>query len=255
MKRLLLLPILLAATTSHSQSVAMDFNMSDCDGNMHHLFSHLDSGYVVILEFFMTSCNPCIEAGQHLEELRNDLIAEHGNWIKFYHFAYSNSYDCSTVANWVDSYGFTSVPFDSGALQVAYYGGFGMPTIAVVAGSSHQVLFKKIGFVPGDTGTIGTAIRSYFNPSGITAPVTATFEVSPNPASQSVTLRLNGPGGQLRLSLLDLSGQETTLLSESIAAGEVTRSMPLHDLPAGIYFVKTELNGNTSVQKLIIVSE
>src|SRR5262245_46264024 len=136
---LLLLLLLSAAYIVSAQTTAQDFTRADCSGQMHHLFDELDSNNVVIMEFIMT-CNSCIVAGHAIEEMIADLQFEHPGRVRFYQFAYTNSYSCATMLNFKSSNGFASAVFDSGAAMVAYYGGFGMPTVAVVAGPTHAVL-------------------------------------------------------------------------------------------------------------------
>ena len=58
---LFFIPFLLLLTTSiGSQTTALDFEQADCDSGVHHLFSELDAGKVVILDFVMSNCAPCI---------------------------------------------------------------------------------------------------------------------------------------------------------------------------------------------------
>lgn len=42
-------------------SIAPDFTLQDIDGNTHHLYDYLDSGKVVIIDFFEVLCGPCWE--------------------------------------------------------------------------------------------------------------------------------------------------------------------------------------------------
>ncbi len=106
---------LLSASIATAQpTTAYDFNMNDCSGNMHHLFAELDSGNVVIMEFFMLSCSPCVDAGNELQPMIQNLKSSCSNKIKFYHFGFTNSYTCTQITNWVNTNSYSSVPFDSG---------------------------------------------------------------------------------------------------------------------------------------------
>ncbi|MEI7724332.1 MAG: T9SS type A sorting domain-containing protein [Bacteroidota bacterium] len=40
-------------------SIAPDFTLQDINGNTHHLYDYLDSGKVVIIDFFEVNCGPC----------------------------------------------------------------------------------------------------------------------------------------------------------------------------------------------------
>ncbi len=42
-------------------SIAPDFTLQDINGNSHHLYEYLDSGKVVIIDFFEVMCRPCWE--------------------------------------------------------------------------------------------------------------------------------------------------------------------------------------------------
>ncbi len=126
----LMIALMFASVISKAQTTAMDFTKVDCEGRSHHLFSELDSGQVVIMEFVMT-CNSCIAAGHAIEAMVMDLQAEFPGRVKWYQIAYTNSYTCATMTGFKNTNGFNSAIFDQGAALVAYYGGFGMPTVAV----------------------------------------------------------------------------------------------------------------------------
>jgi len=67
MKKLVFTLVLLQALFSASfgqlpnGSIAPDFNLQDIDGKTIHLYDYLDSGKVVILDFFEIMCRPCWE--------------------------------------------------------------------------------------------------------------------------------------------------------------------------------------------------
>ncbi len=257
--RFILLSLLLITVFSNAQqTTAIDFSMDDCNGQMHHLYSELDSGNVVILEFFMLSCNGCIVAGDALEAMHHDLEMQYGEGkIRFYHFGYSNTYTCSSISNWVTTNGYSSTPFDSGGTQVAYYGGMGMPTIAVVAGSAHDVLFTNVGFSDSDTDTIATAIKSFLGTNaGIQNESSAigSIEVFPNPCADNFTLSLvTKESGMLRLELTDIVGKKVQVLAiEKLEKGIWNQSFPVNYLSSGIYFIKGEFNDKIFLKKISI---
>ena len=49
---------LLGSSQLPNGSVAPDFSITDIDGVEHHLYSYLDSGYAVIIDFSATWCGP-----------------------------------------------------------------------------------------------------------------------------------------------------------------------------------------------------
>ncbi len=65
MKRFLIALFFLLGTYANTMgqmpngSIAPDFTLQDIDGHTHHLYDYLDSGKVVILDFFEVMCGPC----------------------------------------------------------------------------------------------------------------------------------------------------------------------------------------------------
>ena len=259
MKKIILLSfsLLFAISFSKAQTTAIDFNMSDCaTGNMHHLFSTLDSNDVVIMEFFMT-CTSCIDAGHKIEAMLPHMYNQYPEKIKWYQFGYTNSYNCNTVNDFVTTNGFTCVPFDSGQAMVAYYGGFGMPTIAVVAGTNHEVLFTDVGFVTSDTTAISNAIHNFYSALAGVNSVSEinSFNVFPNPASDLLTIQLNLKSNAIvQLQLFDLSGKLTTEIFNGQAdEGMLNKKLSVTDYTEGIYLLKATVNGKTTFNKVNIV--
>lgn len=249
----------LFAATGLAQTTAMDFEGVDCNGNMHHLFADLDAGNAVILEFFMNNCSPCVTAGTKLEAMKADLLAEYPGMIKSYSFGFNNSYSCTTVANWVNNNGFTSSPMDSGATQVAYYGGMGMPTIVILGGgTSHSVLGSAyIGFTTSDTTTMASDIRDFLGTAtGIVevAPLSAGVHVYPNPSNGFVNFRYEvEEAGKLVVNVLDLAGKQVyQLMNEMVDTGEIARTFSSADFPSGSYVIQVNMNGAISSHRFSV---
>jgi len=248
------------ANKINAQTTAMDFTMVDCNASTTHtLYSDLNSGKAVIIEFFMTSCGSCITAGQKLESMKSNLLAQFPGKIKSYAFGYNNSYSCTTVKNWVINNSFTSIPSDSGAAQVAYYGGMGMPTIVILGGSNHSVLGSPyVGFTTNDTTTMAADIRALLNTTTAikeNQSVVSDIIIFPNPASTEfkISLTLN-ENSHVIFDVLDITGRVViNAVNEKAQSGIYTKSINTTNLAVGNYIVRINVNGVISQQKLNIV--
>ncbi|MBI4929224.1 MAG: T9SS type A sorting domain-containing protein [Bacteroidetes bacterium] len=181
-------------------TTAMDFSMTDCNGQVHTLYSELDSGNAIIMEFWMNNCQSCVDAGSVLEVMYQNLKPTCGNNVRYFQTAFNNAELCHDINTWVATNGFSSVPFDSGAAQVAYYGSFGMPTVAVAAGNTHQLLYLSTQGLPvNDTSIIATAIRNYCTTgAGVSEnDFQNSVIVSPNPTSGVFNVQTRLPDGQV----------------------------------------------------------
>ena len=166
-----------------------------------------------------------------------------------YAIGFNNSYSCASNINWVTTNNVTSIPMDSGATQVAYYGGMGMPTIVILGGgTNHSVLGSPyVGFATSDTITMAADIRNFLNTTtGITASaLTAnTFDVYPNPANGLLNFRCNlSAHADLSLQIMDLTGKTLMTVNEkNVAAGEFTLPLNTAELTAGTYLIKATAN-------------
>lgn len=243
----LILALLLSTTLSKAQTTAMDFTKTDCSGISHHLFADLDSGNVVVMEFIMT-CNSCIAAGHALETMISNLEAEHPGKVRWYQIAYTNTYTCATMTGFKNTNGFSSNVFDQGASLVAYYGGFGMPTIAVAAGSGHDVLFTDVGFSISDTTAIGIAARNFFATSSVPATPASlnAIEVFPNPASNLLNIKLDVKANTaVTFQIINIAGSMVMEVNETVATGNYTKQLDISSLPAGMYLVQATYNNKT----------
>lgn len=246
---------------SNAQMNAMDFTMVDCSTTptTHNLFTDLNAGNAVIIEFFMTSCGSCISAGSKLEAMKANLLSQYPGMVKSYAFGFNNSYSCTTVKNWVTNNGFTSIPSDSGAAQVAYYGGMGMPTIVVIAGTNHKLLGAPyVGFTTSDTTIMATDIRNFFaTTTGVNELKSNLSELNiyPNPTTNDVKISFNLTENAITvIELMDVTGRIVkTLLNEKMPVGASTKTFNVSSLDNGNYIVRINTNGKMTQQKLSII--
>ena len=231
--------IVVSINSGSAQTVAQNFTSTSCAGNTYELFDHLDQEKVVIIEFFMLNCTSCITAGNKLNPLYNTLSQQYPGRVEFWQMAFNNTYNCVDLSNWQSSHGYNSVMFDSGAAQVAYYGGFGMPTIAVLAGSTHQVLFKRVGFQNNDTTLIGTAVRGFLNTTTGIQNVNGSAEINlyPNPAQTEVNVQVISEQKNVSFIVTDLTGKRMQL-ETPVLLGENSYKINTSDFPAGVYVLQ-----------------
>ncbi len=136
-------------------------------GREYDLYNQMDSGFVIVHEYVMMSCRPCITAGKGLEKIVTSLRKLHPGRIKYFQTVYEDETDAATMKKWVKDNGFTpDAVFIKGAEEVKFYGGMGMPTILVLGGGKrHKGYYKRLGYSPRDNGVIIKAIRRGLNMS------------------------------------------------------------------------------------------
>jgi hypothetical protein len=240
---------------------AMNFDATDCNGQMHHLYSELDANNVVILEFMMLNCSGCIVAADEVYPMYNNINAQFPGRIKYYLFGFSDaqpSYSCSKIQTWVTSNGFPNmVPFDSGATQVAYYGGMGMPTIAVVAGADHKTLYlSNEGFDAGDSAVIGGLARNFLKTTGIEEnnKAISSVQLSPNPATDNIQLNFNlANATSVNLQVVNLLGEKVQEMNlGNLNRGQYKQEVKLNSLEVGIYFLQLRTDDQQYSEKFVI---
>ena len=246
--------LLMIMLIAKAQTTALDFTTDDCNGIYHNLFATLDSNNVVIIEFFMLSCGSCITAGDKLDEMHDQMDIEFPGQVRFYHFGFDDAYSCTDISNWVTANGYNSVPFDSGAYQVAYYGGMAMPTVVVVAGATHEVLFlNNTGFGANDTNTIANAIRNFYGVlPGVgeyssTSPV---LQLSPNPARDALRVQFaSAKPNDFQIQIIDSQGR----LQSIVEGREINEMINISTLANGVYFLTIKSDGIMEQHKFTVL--
>ncbi len=253
MKNVLLAAIVgLSLASAQAQTTAQDFTKNDCTGQSHHLFSELDSGYCVLMEFaMMPSCQPCINAGKKLEVMKKAVKTEYPGKVKYYVFEFSGGFTCSQIESWKTSNGITSTGLEKGNTEVDYYGGMGMPTLVLLGGTNHKVLWKKIGFATNDTATIHTKIRQFFQTTATTEAKPVEVSIYPNPTQSRLLVTVPDASIEVgQVAVFDASGAK--VLSQVWTGGQ-PNSVPTANLPKGVYTVQLlDPQGKTLVAKKFV---
>jgi hypothetical protein len=131
-----------------------------------------------------------------------------------------------------------------------------MPTVVVLGGADHKVLFSTLSFSTSDTTEMRNKILAQINgTSGIAdlPSVVNAFSVFPNAASDNISINLDlKEASNLLIDVTDITGKQVAIISNEKLNGIITKQFNTSELPSGNYFVRIQVNGNTASQKLII---
>lgn len=254
MKNLFLTLLLsLVAANVSAQTTATDWTKTDCNtGASHHLFAELEEGYVIVQEYVMMNCNPCVTGGNGLKSLVAAFEATHPGKVRIYQTSFNNTTTCATMNNWASTNNFSaSTIFTNGATEVSYYGGMGMPTIVVMGGGAeHRVFYVEQGYSPSHNAAITQAIQDAIDASNVigigNAPEKIALSINPNPTNEF----LNIETAQTAENILVLSSNGQTMLQQQPNAAKV--SMDISHLPTGLYFVQVSgKDGSSAVGRFV----
>lgn len=238
-----------------SQTTAMNFSGQDCNGNNVDLFSDLDAGKAVMLIFYMPNCGTCPPAASQMQTMANNINASHPGLVKAYSFPYQNSTTCTYSSNWVVNNNLPLfAPMDSGAVQVAYYGGFGMPTVVLLGGDNHDVLFVTQDYNTSDTTTMRDLILNNMT-AGLEQNAVQNISTYPNPASDFIIVNFEAlQGAEMIMQITDLSGKTVmTFEKEKLNKGLIQKQIDISKLPIGSYLFSIQMNGTLISEKINVV--
>lgn len=241
MKTLVLtLCFLLSASAASAQkpTVAMDFTADDCGGFSHNLFSELDAGNVILMEFIMFNCTPCITARQALQPMFEAFNASHPGKFQIYTIGWTNNMTCAQMQTWMEKHAFLNHFFPGNGDLTDYFGGMGMPTIALVAGKDHKVLYVNdvsTGFRLSDTAVLKSLIAEALTPADVEPGFSASneFRLYPNPAYDIIRIAIPDAEVIGEVEILNSLGQ--VVATRSVGA---TAEIQLTGLTPGFYSIR-----------------
>jgi hypothetical protein len=246
-------------TTSFAQTTAMQLSGLDCNGNAHDLFADLNSGKAVFLHFYMPNCGTCPPVAQKIQTMANNIMANHPGMITGYAMPFQNSTTCSYSSSWCSSNNLSMyMPYDSGAAQLAHYGSFGMPTVVLLGGSNHRVMFYTESFSTTDTTVMRDSILRLFGvfPNGVNDVKNSisNFSVYPNPANAEIKIAFHvSKNSNISVQIINVLGEAiTTVMNDNVNIGSITKTINTANLPNGTYIIKCNADGILSEQKFTI---
>lgn len=248
---------MLALLSANAQQTAMQFSGVDCNNNAVDLYADLNAGKAVVLFYYMPNCGSCPPPAQKIQTMANNIMNTYPGMVKAYAFPFQNSTTCSYSASWVTNNNLSLyAPMDSGAAQVAYYGGFGMPTVVLVGGTDHRVLFSTLSFSTSDTTIMRDSILNLLNPSGVNelGNVITGVKLFPSPAAQEMTVSMTvKQNTDLKLEVVDILGKVVaTIYNEQAVAGTIRVTVPTGTYSNGVYFIRMRSGDKTANHKFTV---
>jgi hypothetical protein len=242
--------------SAQKPAAATDFTLTDCDGADHHLFGVCDNGDVVMMEFVM-GCLPCVQGRSSLTKIEKTFNTSNPGKIHTFTFGFSGGTECSSIQSWMTTNKFFGITFAGDDEINANYGSAGgMPTIVIVGGTDHKVLYWKQGFSNKDTTAIKAAISKVLPQSSVlSSNSNESLSVFPNPSARSASLRVDCLNDEVRqVTLYNANGINVLpIFSDRLSIGEHTLKFSTEALASGTYYIHVTTAGKTSVLPLTIV--
>lgn len=245
-KHLLLLPAIGLFTLSAHAQTATNFNCADCSGTQHDLFTELDAGKVIVIDWVMP-CGTCIGPTLTTYNVVQSFQASHPDRVHMYLVDdYANT-SCAALNGWKNANGFTNTTtFSNAAINMSHYGPVGMPKVVVLGGPDHLVYYKANNAV--NANNLQLAIQEALaatNAIGESPLIGLAPVISPNPADGHATLAFTLAGAAaVGIQVQDLAGRSVQQpFNGMLPQGPHRLDLSTASLPDGIYLLRISTGG------------
>ncbi|MDP2234793.1 MAG: T9SS type A sorting domain-containing protein [Bacteroidales bacterium] len=212
-------------------NTAIDFTVTDITGVEHNLFSYLDAGKYVCIDFFFVNCGPCQVFAPKFQQTFEHFGCNSSNVI---FLSISSQDNMVAVQNYAASHNYTypMVPNTWGVTTTYQIGAY--PTIILIAPNRQivekdiwpvntaQVLIDKLllyGAIPQSCSAVGVNELSDF-----------IFSVTPNPFSDQIKIEVDS---FVNVEIYDLMGKKL----DSFIVNQLSNYNSA-SLKPGIYMIK-----------------
>jgi len=242
------------AQTSLTQAV--DFTVTDLQGNSHNLFSILAQNKYVCLDFWFTTCPPCQQTSPYFKTAYQNYGCNTGNVIFMSIDNGDNNAACVAFENTYLG-GNSGYPVVSGvegngnSVNTAYQIG-AYPTYILIA-PNHTIVQQDMWPI-----TSATSFDPYFSPSGLSYSACASgvveiaspfdFNLFPNPVVSVLNIESNKNAELTSYRIFDYVGN--VLLSEETSSGTSKISIDVSSLAPGFYFAEVKTSDGFVVKKI-----
>ena len=243
-----LTPTTLAQTTL---TTAVDFTITDLDGNSHNLFDYLDAGQYVCIDFYAYWCGPCQATAPQFTDVYHQYGCNDGA-VTFLSIEYEGSdleaHDFEVA--WAgDNPPPTASGIEGGGGDVHSSYGIGAFPTYILINPDGQIVEQDVW--PMDATILDNVLQSYnlshmSCTNGVVENV-AEFSVYPVPATDVVNVQLSETGASIELINILGSTVISTIATESRTQLDVSA------LEVGSYFVRITEQGAVRTQAIQIV--
>lgn len=255
MKRIMLIVItVLISVFAFSQTTATNFTVYDCDGVSHDLFTELDAGKIIVIDWVMP-CYSCIAPTLTAYNEIQNFAALHPGQILFYLVDDAGNTDCTTLKKWAANNGIVNVKvFSNAVIKMTDYGSSGMPKVVVLDGTNHNVLFNQNYGV--DVTNFNNAINQALL-TGIAENNNSDFSLSlyPNPMiGCKTTLKFNlSQRENVLIDIFNITGEKVkSFKNNNSSSGNNIIDIDLNNISEGVYFLKLSVADKSQIIKFIV---
>lgn len=260
MKKTLLYLSFLAPGIGATAQNAIDFTFTDTHGVEHNLFTELDAGKTIMLDFFFTTCGPCQYWAPSINHVYEQFGSGEGN-VDFWSFTPSDN-DAAVLA-YEATFGieFPSCSTDGGSMNVinlyttGTYGAFvGYPTYVVIC--PDRSVTWDVWPISENAPEIAAALEACGAVSIDETEADAVVSgIYPNPASSQATLAISmRHSSMVNVEIFDMLGNQVRGgFNRAMPAGNHMLELPVSELAEGAYLARIMVNGELlSTSRLII---
>lgn len=239
---------------------APDFSAKDIRGVMHYLYPILDSNKFVLLDFFTTTCGPCVTYAPEIQEAFEHFGANQGE-VRFLGINYADDNEGVAAFDSIHGIEFPTISGLDGhgnMVAITVFNVQSFPTLVFIA--PNRLILNKQIFPPSFQNldsTLSSSMAVYTNinnhPEGYQG--FSVLGIHPNPASEFAIVELQtSADATFDYAVLAMTG-ETIMRRDKIhcVTGTHRLNLPVASLKPGIYFVRFTRDGMAVANTKLII--